>query len=597
MVAIAASLLSLSVLRVQDGSDSRASSLPSRLTVESVVVGLHVDAKVDPQPNGTLSVLDVALTDSTARESVFGPVDSFDGTRLVVLGVICGVDPVTQWMDLQKPAEGQEASLVNTWVKVDLQRGSRVARRIRRGDENRRRAIAGVVTLVEGASEGGRRWVILDRELRAPVTTRIEVPEDLRTRSIQSLRSDVRNPGIRRGRRKDEDVTRGILQLGTIGQLGGTLDWRGDLRENHTFDEKRNRDDHRSRLRARVELALRPMDDLLVVASVKGEKEDRDVRNRDNEHVFAARFDETFIQMEKVGGLPLDLLAGRSRFEDDREWLYNRNLDGFRAFYQLGGLSLEGSVTTGFDLGNRYDNRALNLMGIAAIDLGSRCEVSAYVIDRRDPSETNESPFHYGLRSSGRPGKSLYYWSDLAFVSGVDGTSRLRGHAADLGATYIFETLPLKPNFTIGFAHGSGDRDPSDRTDGSFRQTGMQQNDGKFAGVTSFRYYGELMDPELSNLNILTVGAGARLFNKTSLDLVVHGYSQDVASTKLRNTNLKASPDGIHRRLGTGIDLILGIRELDALDVELTGGWFDPGAAFSTDQAAYTVKLQFRLKF
>ena len=36
----------------------------------------------------------------------------------------------------------------------------------------------------------------------------------------------------------------------------------------------------------------------------------------------------------------------------------------------------------------------------------------------------------------------------------------------------------------------------------------MQRNRGKFNGVVSFRYYGEVLDPELTNLRILTLGIG-----------------------------------------------------------------------------------------
>ena len=50
----------------------------------------------------------------------------------------------------------------------------------------------------------------------------------------------------------------------------------------------------------------------------------------------------------------------------------------------------------------------------------------------------------------------------------------------------------------MGWAWGSGDQEPQSGNNGTFRQTGFQDNNDKWSGVTSFRYYGELVDPELS---------------------------------------------------------------------------------------------------
>ena len=65
--------------------------------------------------------------------------------------------------------------------------------------------------------------------------------------------------------------------------------------------------------------------------------------------------------------------------------------------------------------------------------------------------------------------------------------------------------------------------------DHAFRQTGIQDNNDKFGGVTSFKYYGELLEPELSNLHILTAGIGRRFGRRMSLDLIYHNYRQDEA--------------------------------------------------------------------
>ena len=115
--------------------------------------------------------------------------------------------------------------------------------------------------------------------------------------------------------------------------------------------------------------------------------------------------------------------------------------------------------------------------------------------------------------------------------------------------------------------------------------------------MTSFRYYGELVEPELANLNIVTLGVGCRLAERTSLDLVWHGYWQDVALNSLGNSNLDRRPAGLDPEIGYELDLIFGSREWQSWDLELIGGWFQPGAAFDTNEDAYVAKIQLRYRF
>ena len=116
-------------------------------------------------------------------------------------------------------------------------------------------------------------------------------------------------------------------------------------------------------------------------------------------------------------------------------------------------------------------------------------------------------------------------------MRGREGSKKIRGIGFDLGATYQFD-LPLKPSVAVGYAFGTGTADPKGLVDKSFRQTGLQENEDRFHGVTSFKYYGELFDPELSNLMIFTGGIGIRPTRNSSIDLVYHYYI--IASTRPR---------------------------------------------------------------
>ncbi len=562
--------------------------------VEDLPVGVRVELKVEPDALGTLRVVDAELAPPGDRDTVIGPLDRLTEDTIVVLGVVLRVDEGTRFLDAQDGSLPRERFASGSLVRADLSRGRMRATRVRLLTEPRRSTIAGRVVLSERHDEDTWRLVVLERELRSPPRLKVDAPPELASRTLSSLR--IEPGGTRRGRRKDEDVTRGTIPLGDLGSLGGTLDEKAELRDDYTLDPDRDRDELRSTFRARIEAQLRPREDLLIVLGVKGEQDDRIRDERDDVHSFEARPDETFVQVEDLVFDGLDLLVGRSRFEDEREWLYNRNLDGVRLFFDGGPVFAEGSVTTGFDTGNRRDDHTLNLMGQVGVDLAEDVMASAWIVDRRDRTSRDESPFLFGLHSEGEPVRHLEYWIELAGASGVDGNRRIRGWAFDVGATYELD-LPLDPAFTLGWAFGSGDRDPSDSVDGAFRQTGLQRNNGKLSGVTSFRYYGELVDPELSNLHVATAAVGVRLARRTSLDLVAHALLQDVAAASLRSSDLRATPNGRHRDLGVEIDAVLGIREWEALDLEVVAGWFEPGRAFDTNASAFTAKFQIRFKF
>ena len=178
-------------------------------------------------------------------------------------------------------------------------------------------------------------------------------------------------------------------------------------------------------------------------------------------------------------------------------------------------------------------------------------------------------------------------------MDGSTGATDSRGWAVDLGSTWEFHEHFA---FTAGYAKGQGD-DRDSVTDHTFRQSGLNDNNGKFAGVTSFRYYGELVDPELANLEIMTAGLGWLPTRGISLDLVWHDYRQDELNTRLVDSDLDKRPNGRHKHIGSELDLVFGWRSEYNLDVEIVAAWFRPGKAFNNVDDAFLGKLQFRYRF
>jgi alginate production protein len=325
-------------------------------------------------------------------------------------------------------------------------------------------------------------------------------------------------------------------------------------------------------------------------AGTSGEREDLELEVK-----------EAFVRVGLLSAGPA-LVIGRQRFDDERKWLYDEELDAVRFRYAERTLTVELSVSRDAlvrrDLLDRKGEpeQTTNYILHGGYGFENSIELEGYAILRDDRAE-DRRPFFLGLRSRGEPVTDLDYWVELAYAGGRDGSRSISGWGVDVGAIYEWQRGP-KPSVTLGLAFGSGDRRPDDSRDGSFRQTGLHKNEGDFGGSTEFKFYGEVMDPELSNLAIFTVGVGVRPSDRFSVDLVYHYYLQHRAASTLRSAGLEAEPSGRSRRLGSEIDLVIGLVEiLDRLDVKAVAGYFFPGSAFPRADGAWIVGSEVQFRF
>jgi len=174
----------------------------------------------------------------------------------------------------------------------------------------------------------------------------------------------------------------------------------------------------------------------------------------------------------------------------------------------------------------------------------------------------------------------------------------VNGWGLDTGLSW--ETrLPWRPTLTLSYAFGSGDRTPERGTDHSFHQTGLHDNKVRFGGVTRFHYYGEVLDPELSNLHIWTAALGFRFWRASSIDFLYHFYRQVYPAPFLRDTNLDADPTGKGQTIGQEWDLVLGLRGWEHLEIELLAGLFRAGSAYGplSGETAYISTLKVTYNF
>ncbi|MEZ5977242.1 MAG: alginate export family protein [Planctomycetota bacterium] len=316
--------------------------------------------------------------------------------------------------------------------------------------------------------------------------------------------------------------------------------------------------------------------------------DDQDGRTSDDE----LEFGETWLHLSDVFGEGVDLRVGRQDFDDPREWIYDQDLDAVRLYGREDTWRWELALATTLGSADRRDEGSLDVSAYVS-SLDDDRHLAAWMM-HRDPEELPGTRLtHVGVRAIGDWLDPFETWAELSAVVGEEAGRDVRGFGYDVGFVAHDRDWPLA--FAAGLAFGSGD--DGSGTDTAYRQTGLQDNNGKLGTATSIRYYGELVDPELSNLRVATLALSWWFEEHSTLALVWHDFAQVEAATFLRDTDLDADPNGLDRHLGSELDLVLGTRAFEDFDVEIAAGVFFPGAAFAEDDEASFVRMQVRYRF
>lgn len=304
--------------------------------------------------------------------------------------------------------------------------------------------------------------------------------------------------------------------------------------------------------------------------------------------------DQAYVTVKRVFA-PFEVSAGRRNYEDERHWLLDTSLDVASIVYREGPFRVDvfGGREVWLDM-NFWPGQveAKDRVNTTMVYFDYRgiedLRLAAYQFTRDDLSRNLGRPRLTGVRALGRPGDELNYWGELAFHHGKDPDNKpYKGLGLDVGFTYRFLDLPLRPNVTLAYAYGSGDDDPDDGTNHAFQQTGLQSNESRFAGTANFKYYGEALDPELSNLRVFTVGVGFWPSPNVTVDLVYHRYLLNKLADEVPGSPITAEMSQVDTRLskdvGKALDVVVGLRNLFGIrrfGVDLRMGWFFPGTAF-----------------
>jgi alginate production protein len=395
--------------------------------------------------------------------------------------------------------------------------------------------------------------------------------------------------------RDEEDEVLGSIRLSDQLTLGGQIELELTHKDNFDLNDAARADRTDYDLAARLEALWEPSDDFYALLNARATQRWREDQHDGDSTDSNFQISEAYGYWRDALGSGWDIQAGRQDFDEKREWLYDENLDALRVIRSAPAWRLELSAATKFTDGNDRDEHSTDL--IAYLSNNSRRKHAAlYLIDRIDQRQAHEWLTHLGARMYGDWLPQQESWLEFAGLVGETGGEDVGALGWDLGTTWSPEAS-WAPALTAGWAWGSGDRDPASGNNGTFRQTGWHDNNDKWSGVTSFRYYGELIDPELANLSIATLGVGKRIARDHSVDLVWHRYDQVEPAPLLVQSDLRSKPNGVDRYLGWEADIVFGTRAIKNSLLEVVLGWFDPGDAFPGGDSAWLGRVQLRCRF
>ena len=334
---------------------------------------------------------------------------------------------------------------------------------------------------------------------------------------------------------------------------------------------------------------------------------------------------EMWLHSRDISGTGLNVEVGRLKFEDERRWWWDEELDALRVSRESD--ELEFSLAVARELGrNRSDRPGVDAqhngirrwMAHAAWEWQPDQSIDLFMLRHDDQSNANRigqavpikardasdarltwtgASLHGGFNL--RPAESLHYWLDLARLAGDErlvqfetptpapatrqdivtdvSTGRLRGWAVDAGLRW---RLPWPGEPRVSVAHASTFGGTLRGTQRGYRQTGLHSNRSDFGGLGDFERYGAALDPELSNLRITTIGVGLSPVADSSIDLVYHRYRQVKPAIDLREARLPTELTGLHTDIGSGLDLVATFQPSPRVEFSATVSRFRAGVAF-----------------
>ncbi len=560
---------------------------PGTGAARDLVAGRQVKIEGRGRPDGTFDAVEVVLRNLDRTVKVEGRVTGVRGDKggLTIMGFDVAYDRATTFYRGSRAGASRAEIAAGTWLEVKGLRQGRtiVAERVRIKDAPE--STEEIEAVIERVDKTGT-LTVLGRQVRVPSSAAVV---DERTGD------GVDVSGLRRD---DDEQAREPMRIGSRVIIGGRVESAWVERGNYDLDDTADRADQwvsRVQLLGSAQLTSSIEAYSKVALNRSALLQDASLVSRQDVEV-----QEAYVMAHRVGGSPFTVQVGRQRFRDTREWFFDEYMDAARVSAVFGAWSVEGAVADGVFAGpvagrDRKDKR--HQIASIARTLGGRGKVSGFLVRRDDRGPADDDPLWLGGTADAKSDGGSRLWALGAVRRGHRGATVLGGWAMDAGATFAMPDLTAQPSITVGFARASGDAVSGDGRDTTFRQTDLEDNSARFGGLRRLTYYGELFDPELSNLQVLTAGVGLRPARTVGVDIVWHTYVQSVLKDSIPSSAFDLDATEASGLLGHELDAAVTIRA-GRFDIDLAGGLFlaGPGLA-DRPRVAFFWRPQVRLYF
>jgi len=286
-----------------------------------------------------------------------------------------------------------------------------------------------------------------------------------------------------------------------------------------------------------------------------------------------------------------NILIGRKKTKDDRSWLYDSSLDQIRFFSENYLLNYKLIFATRINDETVTDDNSAKagLKHFKYVIFNPEYEfyyqnkANVYLIYQK---YEDTSAYIGALSVKGISGGVLY-WVSTALSKGdrpFDSLKDATGGAIDAGVK-IASSEPL--NYGIGFAYGSKNYiQPYSATNYS---------DYLHKGF-SVRYYGEIFDPYLQNLEVLSLYGDYKLHDNGTFFAAFHNYRQPTAKQVVYNDKYLFASNGKSKNLGNEIDLFYQYRIKKLRKLKAGFAYFKGADAFdgNENKDAFKVFVNYR---
>ena len=344
------------------------------------------------------------------------------------------------------------------------------------------------------------------------------------------------------------------------------------------------------------------------------------------------------IRMEELFGSSFNYLeVGRNRLKDDRSWLMDDDMDYLFIGYDRTLLDVEFGVATwlwdgrfGDDGTGRDEDQSIESTG--SYYLWGRINHQWYYnhfielswvkeqYKRSDNFQTtypnrveeliqNSDLDWLTLQASGtiRQYKTEWeYWGILSWLSGEEhqqndaiGINRKLDMDGQLGWDFGVVGRFDHNRFAVGLGVASASADFDDGLQ-YFRQPIIAKNKKRMLGVKKYRIFGDVLAPDLANLQIESLWMGWAVKPEFWVEGGIHHYRQLKADSTVFYSRSDLRPDGKSRDIGTALDLVLGGSLDVGKELQLNLGWFQGAEAFdeiAEKDNAYRMLLEFILRW